>query len=208
MFISPKDQLAKVHDWNTSRSWGFTKKDFRDAEAALGRQDWPSDRLTALVLVPYLASVGDTFEELWKVASEQQPSYRYSGELKSTPEYLRLLDDITHKPGLRWEAIDLGANWDVNTGVRPVDVRDANSAHAGVLASAAHSPEWVQAMDGTNVPFVWLPGYQAIVSGRKAWGNTPYLYWNHSGHQVQLGAYLSSTRDWFWASPVVRAVLN
>ena len=208
MFVSPEAQLANVRSWNISRSWGFTEEDFRAAEAVLEQQAWPSDRLTVLVLVPYLANVGITFEELWVVAFEQQPNHWRWEELKSTPDNLRLLEDIEHKPGLRWEVIDLGANWDAKTGVRPMDVRDASSAHAGVLASAAHFPKWVQAMDGTKVPFVWLPGYQATIPGYEAWTSVPCLSWGRDDREVQLDASWSDDRPQRWAAPVVRGVLN
>lgn len=206
MFVSPETQLANMRSWNLERGWGFIDAYFIEAEAALKDMSWPSDRLTALVLVPYLDTVQRTFDELWAVAAGIQPNNWRWEELKSGKKNLRLLEGIEHKPGLRWEIIDLGANWDGQTGRRPVDVRDANSAHAGVLASAAHFPKWVQSMDGVKVPYVWLPGYQVTVPGFEAWTIVPYLIWSRDRREVQLDAYWSGHRYQSWAAPVVSGV--
>lgn len=198
MFVSPETQLANMRSWNLERGWGFIDAYFIEAEAALANVTWPSNRLTALVLVPYLDTVQRTFDELWAVASGIQPNNWRWEELKSGKKNLRLLDGIEHKPGLRWEIIDLGANWDRQTGLRPVDVRDTTSAHAGILAAAAHFPKWVQAMDGDKVPYVWLPGYQVTVPGFEAWTYVPALYWNRDNRRVRLSASWSDSRDHTW----------
>ena len=210
MFVSPEAQLANVRSWNTRQAWNFTEEDFRDAETALEQLTWPSDRLSVLVLVPYLASVGNTFDELCIVAFEQQSNHWRWVELKGSSDNLRLLEGIEHKPGLRWEVIDLGANWDTQSGIgiSPMDVRDANSAHAGVLAAASHFPRWVQAMDGIKVPYVWVPGYQVTIRGFGAWMCVPCLEWHPDDREVRLLAYGAPYRIQTWAVPVVRRAQN
>lgn len=204
MFVSPQTQLANVRSWNLERGWDFIEAHFVQAAAELEALTWPSDRLTVLVLVPYLDTVQRTFEELWAVASAAQPNNWRWDELKSDAEHLRLLEGIEHVPGLRWEVIDLGANWDPREGIRPVDVRAANSAHAGVLAAAGHFPKWVQAMDGTKVPYVWLPGYQVTIPGSEAWRYVPCLSWDRGDREVDLGAVWDGRRSIRWACPVVK----
>jgi hypothetical protein len=204
MFTSPEAQLANVRSWNLERGWDFIEAHFVQAAAELEALTWPSDRLTVPVLVPYLDTVQRTFEELWAVASAAQPNNWRWDELKSDAEHLRLLEGTRHVPGLRWEVIDLGANWDPREGIRPVDVRAANSAHAGVLAAAGHFPKWVQAMDGTKVPYVWMPGYQVTLLGDEAWRYVPCLDWHQRDRKVSLLARWDGDCYRRWVCPLVR----
>lgn len=213
MYVSPKVQLANVCNWNHVQGWGFTEEDIQRAEAALESFTWPNDRLTALVLVPYLDTVQRTFEELWAAALPPQPRNLRKAVIKSDAEHLRLLEGIEHVPGLRWEVIHLGANqvdlkWETRMGVSPEEARNTNSAHAGVLAAAGHFPKWVQAMDGVKVPYVFLPGYQMTILGHEAWSQVPFLYWDRSGQIIQLDVDWSNTQHQYWATPVVKRVAN
>ena len=202
MFVSADIQLANVRRWNEERNWGFTEEQIRRAA-----QEVPvlyREPLVPVVLVPYLKTVQATLEELWTVGcSAVQPDKGRYKELKSDKKHLRLLDGITHEPGLRWEVIDLGANWDSQNGTRPIDVRNQNSAHAGVLAAAAHFPKWVQAMDGKKVPYACMPGYQVTLPGFEAWRSLPCLFWHRSYREVRLHAYWDDYRNDNWACPVV-----
>ena len=204
MFVSPEAQIANMRGWNLEHGLGYIDAYFVEAEEAARQLTWPEDRLVVHVLVPYAETVDATLETLWTIASGLQPNnWRWDG-MKSGPENLRLLDGIEHKPGLRWEAIDLGANWDPKDGIRPMDVRGPNSAHAGILAAAAHFPKWVQAMDGEKVPYVWLPGYQVNVAGEAPWRRVPYLGWDSVLRKVNLHALWKDHRFYKWACPVVR----
>ena len=199
MFVPVDVQIANVRDWNLTRGWNLIEAHFIEAQAAAQQLVWPDDSLTAHVLVPYLDTVQRTFDELWGIAATRQSSnWRWDG-LNSDSKHLRLLEGIEHQPGLRWETIDLGAD----RNARPRDVRNARSAHAGVLAAAAHFPKWVTAMDGDKVPYVWIPGYEATVPGKDAWQDVPYLYWNRISRQVELRAYWSDYRYQWWAAPVL-----
>lgn len=201
IFLSPGKQIARVRRLNLKRKWGFTDKDFRQAETSIPK--WPEDKLVAVTLVPYLDDekmckrIKRTFRELWEVAaSAQHASWIRGGNTDSDP--LRLLKGATHQPGLRWEVIDLGCN----RSQPPVEIRSSKSSpHAGILAAAMLHPEWVKHMDGDNVPYVWLPGYEANVADRHPWKDVPTLSF------VREDCRIESSCGWYddgrvgWAVP-------
>lgn len=205
IFAPPEVQVENVRRWNDEQQgWGFSDENFASLAEAPEWPDGEEAKLVAVVLVPYLATVQQTFDELWQVAATQQPNSWRWAELHSDPDHLRLLSGIEHKPGLQWEVIDLGANWDRRDGISPESVRDpGTSPHAGCLAAAAHHPKWVQAMDGEKVPFIWLPAYEVTVTGRDPWQRSSRLSWDHGGRGVDLDAYWSDRRSYF-AIPAFR----
>ncbi len=199
LFVSPEQQIENVRVWNRLRSWGFTEANFEQARAQLPTITRPTRHLNTLVLVPDLDTVRRTFEELWLVAAAQHVSHSRSGWLKSDAKHLRLRSGISHRPGLRWEVIKLGAN----PGKAPADVPTTMVAHAGVLAAAVHFPKWIQAMDGGDIPFVWLAGYQYSDAIRKPWRSVPYLLGTGSPPEVFLATGADDDLgNGCWAVPV------
>ncbi len=165
LFTKPHAQIARMREWNREFGWGIPEGDFAAAEKSVPA--WPKEKLVAVVLVPDLPANPNedgtvtygferTFHELWARASaEQDAGWRYDN---AGPVRLGLLKGIEHNPGIRWEVIDLGCQ----RYCKPCDVRHPDrSPHAGILAAAALHPEWIKAMDGTNVPYVFAPGYVA-----------------------------------------------
>lgn len=208
MFVSCEEQVGNIRKWNKKFGWGFSEEQV--AVALQSAPIWPTHSpLTVAVLVPYLETVGKTFEALWTIAKScQKDSWRYEG-LYSEADKLRLLElkdsKIDHKPGLRWEVIDLAANWDKKDGIVPATVQDPKtSPHAGILAAAAHFPKWVRKMDDINVPYVWLPGYQATIPDYDAWTGLPRLYFVRSFRQIGLYADHRSGQDRRYAVPAFR----
>ncbi len=205
LFVSLEVQLANVRNWNAMRGWGFTDADFD----AIDVTPVEHSGLVVDVIAVYLPDQGKTsgiqrtFEELWDIASSVQPSkWRYES-LKSDKKHLRLLDGIEHTPGIRRVTLDLGANWDRQNGICPIDVRGKDSVHAEALAAAAHFPDWIQAMDGERVPYVWMPGYQVTIPGNGAWRYVPSLHWYSGRRGVGLSAGWGDSRRCRWACPVV-----
>lgn len=201
LFAPVEAQLALVRKCNAEREWGFTEEDFRHAEHNI--PSWPEDRLVAVVLVPYLtdkrnregetlmSGIQRTFLELPEVTTtEQKMDWRWrAGEADSGPDHLRLHEGIQHRPGLRWEVIDLGANWNKEDGLSPEKARSPRSAHAGILAAAALHPNWVKAMDGKNVPFVWISGYECSapeMDKGRLWGRAPGLFFGQEDGKLGL----------------------
>jgi hypothetical protein len=209
-YISPEEQLANMRRWNEERGWGFSDSDF-PAEIP---DFTPSAPLEVLVLVVYLPDEGKgrkqvpgyvrTANELWQITHEGQPNWWQWDELKLDSDHLRLLPEVSHTPGIRWVALDLGAHWNAKDGVRPCDVRGEDSAHAEILAAAAHFPQWIQNMDGEKVLFVWLSGYQVTIPGRGVWADLPILYCLGHDRKVYLSADWDNDRSWYYAVPVVR----
>ncbi len=198
LFTPVEQQIALVRARNVERGWGFMEPDFEELAAP---PTWPKDRLTAVVLVPYLGDQGEvkgvqrTFDELWIwAASRQEDSWRWDG-LKSDPEHLRLLSGIEHKPGLRWEVIDLWGHLDSS----PVEVRKSDeSPHAGVIAAAALHPNWIA---GNFVLYVWIPGYEVNVPFHVPWRYVPYVYFSRDGRRVGLYARDCGNAYSGWAVP-------
>lgn len=211
LFTKVEDQVKRVHELNGERGWGFTDADFTVAEKSIPK--WPEDKLVAVVLVPYLADKKDdegkivmtglecTFHELWAVAAqEQHANGRWEGYDQAGPDKLRLLKGIEHKPGLRWEVIDLGGQ----RGKKPMDVRSPKSPHAGILAAAALHHEWIRAMDGDAVPYAWLPGYEVNVSSEGPWQRVPDLRFSRDDRKVRLSYCWYDSADSRWAVPSSR----
>lgn len=214
MFTTTEKQIARVRQWNEEFDWGISDEAFAEAEKSVPA--WPDEKLVAVVLVPYLADKANeddtvttglerTFQELWmRAKAEQNASWRWDGYEKASSDTLRLLSGIEHKPGLRWEVIDLGSN----RNKQPMDVRSSKSSpQAGILATAMLHPKWIKAMDRKNVPYVWLPGYE--VDGRSPlpgyevddlpglWKSVPRLSCYHG--KIRLSCW---SRHCHWRSAV------
>ena len=209
LFTKPEAQLVRVREWNREFGWGITDEAFTEAEKSVPA--WPKERLVALVLVPYLddkknekgeatmSGVERTFHELWaRAASEQDANWRWDGYYKAGPDRLRLLKGIEHKVGLHWEVIDLGCS----RSKKPMDVRSSKSSpHAGILAAAALHPEWIKAMDGENVPYVWVVGYEVSVSDEDPWRSVPGVCFSRDGRDIWLDCGWYGDCDSHWAVP-------
>jgi len=209
LFAPLAEQWANLRRWNRERGWGIPQSEF-DALSL-----FPSahqDPLVVDVLAVYLDAHGGldgvrrTCHELWSVASQRQPNSWsfdwYWDRWCQNPKPVRLLPGLAHTPGVRRVTLDLGAHWQPGRYLRAGSVRGRNSAHAEVLAAAAHSPEWVRAMDGTRVPHVLLAGYQVTIPESSAHNRLPCLAWTTFRRTMSL------TVDWAdhahngWAAPV------
>ncbi|HWQ99685.1 MAG TPA: hypothetical protein VN397_02445 [Candidatus Methylomirabilis sp.] len=208
LFTTTAKQIERVREWNKEFGWGISDEAFAEAEKSVPA--WPEEKLVAVVLVPYLADkanedetvttgVERTFHELWDVAAKQQhANWRWGGHDKAGPDRLRLLKGIEHKPGLRWEVIDLGCQ----RNEKPMDVRHPEkSPHAGILASAMLHPEWIKAMDGENVPYTWAPGYEVNVSDEGPWQDVPGVHFNRGARGVGLYCGWCGNYSSYWAVP-------
>ncbi|MGH3624426.1 MAG: hypothetical protein ACRDQ5_22015, partial [Sciscionella sp.] len=215
MFVSLEEQLANVRRWNEDREWGFSNAEL-DAIDLTPRVH--ADPLVVDLIAVYLDDVflGEdegTFEgvrrtcdELWSLASERQLfAWSWDERLdiyEHRPKPVRLLPGIVHSPGVRRVTVDLGAHWVPGRYLRPRNLRGPDSAHAEVLAAAAHFPRWARSMDGTSVPYIWLSGYQVTFPEQVTDTRLLGLAW------VEYRRTLSLTVGWVdhahvrWASPV------
>ena len=216
MFVPLVEQLENVRRWNLEKGWGFTEADFEGIDLTDGVYD---DALVADVIAVYLPGdeeldpVRRTCDELWDVLGDQYPNtwcwdekcwdLRLVGR-----KQVRLLHGIVHQPGVRRVTLDLGAHWDAVHPTRSIDIRGRDSAHAEVLAAAAHFPGWVRAMDGMTVPFALLSGYQVTLVEPESWRRLPCLSWNESRATLSLTAHWADIFAPRWSSPVCVAGLG
>lgn len=216
MFVPLTEQLANVRHWNEDGGWGLPAAEL-DAIDLTPRTH--ADPLVVDLIAVYLDDLPErdgeapldgvrrTCDELWKLASVQQPNTWFWDWVRDRynprPKPVRLLPGIIHWPGVRRMTVDLGAHWVPGQHIRPSVIRGPGSAHAEILAAAAHFPRWARAMDGISVPFIWLSGYQVTYPEESAHLRLPGLAW------VEYRQMLSFTVDRIdrahsgWASPVV-----
>ncbi|PZS39204.1 MAG: hypothetical protein DLM62_09555 [Pseudonocardiales bacterium] len=209
MFAPLPEQLANIRRWNEERRWGLTAADLHsvDLTPCAG-----NDPLVVDLIAVYLrdgAEMDDvqrTCHELWTVAAAQQPHswswdwYEDRWEQRRKP--VRLIGGLVHRPGIRRVTVDLAAHFQPGRYVRPSTLRSLDSAHAEVLAAAAHFPRWVRAMDGKKIPYIWLSGYELLIHGHPTPWRLPALSWSNFRHTVSLTAGWANHSYSGWASPV------
>ncbi|MGI8751360.1 MAG: hypothetical protein ACR2MN_03440 [Acidimicrobiales bacterium] len=212
MFIPVAEQIDNVRRWNGYLDWGFDEEDFVTVDLTPRAHAGP---LVVDVVVPYLRGltlgadvetlneVRHTCHELWLLAKRQHPnSWCWDRSLwLNLPKPVRLLDGIVHRPGIRRVTVDLGAHWQPGLHIRPGLVRDQDSAHAEVLAAAAHFPRWIRAM-GRNVPHTWISGYQVTVPHYAVDKRLPVLTWTNYRSSIGLTVDWADRSHSGFASPV------
>ncbi len=209
MFASLPEQLGTVRRWNEERRWGFSAGDLHSVDLTPRAGN---DPLVVDLIAVYLgdndemSGVQRTCHELWTVAAQQQPHswswdwYRDRWEQRPKPVWL--VDGLVHRPGVRRVTVDLGAHFAPGRYVRPSTVRGQDSAHAEVLAAAAHFPRWVRAMDGKDVPYTWLAGYEVLIRERPAPDRLPALSWSNFRRTMSLTAAWANHAYSGWATPI------
>jgi hypothetical protein len=209
MFTPLPEQLANIRRWSEERQWGLSASDLHSVDLTPRAGN---DPLVVDLIAVYLrdsAEMDDvqrTCHELWTVAAAQQPhSWSwdwYSDRWEQRRKPVRLISGLTHRPGIRRVTVDLAAHYELGRYVRPSALRSLDSAHAEILAAAAHFPRWIQAMDGKNIPYIWLSGYELLIRGRPAPWRLPALSWSNFRHTVSLTAGWANHSYSGWASPV------
>jgi hypothetical protein len=161
------------------------------------------------VLYVDFGSPEDNVELWWKVLVGKQPNaWRYDG-LKA--EHLRLAATAhQYEPGVHRIRLNLVAHWEPEVGRTVQEVRQQAQANgetlaaAEVLAAYGLHDHLLQQMDGENLPYADLGGYEATIPGDEAWRRAPYLYWDRSYRKVLLYAYWDDYRYYGRACPVRR----
>ena len=202
-FVPPEHQLANMRLWNEELEFGISEVDFGKLGVA---PVFNKKGLKAVVLVPYLNSIAETAQKLWRIIGQVYHGANWlADENYFNPAKLRLLDGIPFpQERLRWEVIRLDANWHKKTGIAPNECRGLMSAHLGIMAAVAHFPNWVKAQDGEKVPYVWLPGLEIEARSSETWGGVLRLCWYAESRQVRLSAYRDDNFNRDYACPVLR----
>ena len=216
LFVSLTEQLANVQRWNEDREWGFRAEDLHaiDLTPRVHADPLVVDLIAVYLDTEYrgddegeMDGVRRTCHEMWNIATERQLNtwcwdwIRDSYE--SRPKPVRLLAGLEHWPGVRRVTVDLGAHWDPGRHIRPRGIRGRNSAHAEILAAAAHFPRWARAMDGVRVPFVWLSGYQVTYPEYSIDERLLALAWVQYRRTLSLSIARADHSMCGWASPVL-----
>jgi len=216
LFVPLAEQLANVRRWNDSRQWGLPAAEL-DAIDLTPRTH--SDPLVVDLIAVYLDDlpatdgqepldgVRRTCHELWAIAADLQPKSWFWDWVRDRydprPKPVRLLPGIIHWPGVRRMTVDLGAHWVPGQHLRPSSLRGPDSAHAEILAAAAHFPRWARAMDGICVPYIWLSGYQVTYPEESAHLRLPGLAWVEYRQTLSFTVDRTDRAHSGWASPVV-----
>lgn len=205
-FTTPKQQLAKVREWNQQRMWGFTEADFeRLGEPPQMHPSHSADPLHCVVLVPFLETVQQTYRELMKVfADVHNRVLAWIPGFAMDPDHLRLIGGIDHQPGLRWVIADLGSHLNPPTGCRPDDWVKPTMLHAEGLAAACLHPEWVDKMGQKDVPNIWLGGYRLRITVADGWRYAPTISREIMTGELEVNAELATKSLSNYAIPVRR----
>ncbi|MDQ3887578.1 MAG: hypothetical protein M3308_11365 [Actinomycetota bacterium] len=209
IFVSLVEQLANVRRWNEEREWGFSADHLDSIDLTPANH---TDPLIVDLIAVYMDAdetmngVRRTCHELWKVAADRQPNAWswdwYWDRWQNHPKPVRLLDGLVHRPGVRRVTLDLGAHWQPGRYIRPVNIRGRRSAHAEILAAAAHFPRWARAMDGRSVPYIWLSGYQVTIPEYASQNRLPGLAWTHFRRTLSLTINWAEYAHTGWAAPM------
>lgn len=167
-FASQEEQVENIRRANASRGWGFTEDEFHAISLRYPSQYHTSPH----VLVPYLDTVQQTFEELWDVIDGTYPSTSRDPLLATDAEHLRYAKGISSVPAhrLRWERISLRKLPEPS--VRP------NAAHAGVLAAFGHHRALAYNYYAMQLgsPRLVIRGFEALpIEGDPSWGFSPTI---------------------------------
>ena len=209
LFDSLTEQLGNVRRWNEQRRWGFSAADFHSVDLT---PQAGSGSLVVDIIAVYLPDSSEldgvrrTCHELWAVAAQQQPHAWswdwYSDRWENRPKPICLADGMVHEPGIRRVCVDLAAHFEPERHLRPSRMRSEDSAHAEVLAAAAHFPRWVRAMDGKTIPYTWLAGYQVLTREQPNPSRLLAMSWSRLRRTVSLTAGWAEHAHPGWASPV------
>ena len=184
LLLSLEDQLNKLIDFN-ERFWGglLTSEEFTAIDISSDHVQFVDD---LEILYVDFGSPEKNIEMWWKAIAGNQPNaWRWDG-LKTDPKHLRLGSNThLYDPGMRGihrVCINLVANWEPEKGRSVLQVREQAArsgeylAHAEVLAAYGLHDELLQRMDGENLPYADMAGFEATVPGSGPWSYVPDLY--------------------------------
>lgn len=168
-FFALDGQADLVQAWSMKGGWNFTEEEFREMRARIpeARQrlaEYRDEELVAPVLVPRLPDKDRmpgprrTYEALWSLAAAgQMRSRRWDRE--GGGRAVTLMPDAAYAPGLSFEIIGLADHQGISAEASREKRKPRPPADVGVLAAAAEHPDWLEALDGLDVPYVCAAGY-------------------------------------------------
>ncbi|NQV12312.1 hypothetical protein HQ524_03030 [Candidatus Uhrbacteria bacterium] len=197
------DKIAMVKAWN-----GVDPKDVtaaveladRNGTIAGFKAESPDNPLLDLVIVPCRENVPTTL-----LYGRKHMKEAFDGRFDEWEvAYAQGVDENRVKliPGAREfrpntivvQAVDFGANWDLENGNVLHDVQEAQAgklADFAGLFNASQSPKWVEQMDGTNVPYAILAALLLSVPDYDSWAYSPDV-WHDAGGAKLHGDHVGS----------------
>lgn len=213
IFSSPKDQLQRVHDWNSRQhptKWVFPSRKFEKLEQEIPQI--PGDRaesgLVTIVLDIRLDTLEATFNAALTVAKRSASiAIETASWLKADAEHMRASAHWDFQPGLRWRVIDLGANQDMPPRRVQEGTQREHLPSSAIMWCCALHPFWLHAMDGDKIPFVVAAGCEMKGPGlSKEWTHALGIWKEPSGTgTVHILPTSVHCRNPQWAVPVLLA---
>lgn len=148
LFSAPAEQIEIIRQCNETFKWGYSESDFQSAQKSAPEGNSRLDRAAALLPTP-ADSEEEVFWKLWNCLEEREDLWRWE---KVSFSQVSFGERFTR--GLDWVILDLESH----RGLAPKDVDRDGSPTIQLIAAALIHPGWLRAMDGKNVPFVWIAG--------------------------------------------------
>lgn len=170
---------------------------------------WPDNRLTTVALTLRSPSAAKEFQLYWPLIVAQQEKSWKRDEFFFDGGHVRWLagSENTNKDWhFEWQVINLGANRNTSSETVRQAYGDKLQPNVGILAAAALHPEWIKSMDGQDIPYVDLPGYEVSVPGLQSWRHVPYLGFHRDSRRVRLYAHRCGSTDPEWSVPSLAGV--
>lgn len=149
-------------------------------------------------------------ERLWEAIKASSPLAWLADYLRTDPGHIRLAAQARqYEPGIHRVRINLVAHWEPALGRSVLQVREMSTSNgetlaaAEVLAAYALHDALLRRLDGENLPFADLAGFEVTAPGADPWASHPDLYWSQLNHGAQFGAYWSGHVNYQWAVPVI-----
>jgi len=197
MFSTPEQILERYEDFR------FSDEQLAELERTMpiGHVSTPERALSLNIWYTNLRSTF-AFHRDWIGQAHGTPVFQ-EHEIKTDKDHLRLVGGATPRSrSVGWTVLDLTAN----RGLAPTEVDHPKRSSAfAVMAAAALHPEWVAAMDGQEVPYVWLHGLEINVepgTNRTPWQHVPMLGYLSFKNTVFMAAMPHGTKSSRYATPV------
>ena len=167
-YVLPAEQLEDAKRLNKEKGWGFLDEclDIKIPDIYLGE----NELLFLAVEFPRKSRIGTvnrTFTEQFKVIRKRMTErgivFTTWDNIKTDLIHLRYHPKVKPKIGFRWVVLDYAPSEKFSNDYRVFDLwslGDVN-CHPGpeILSAIMFCPDWCLAMNGMDVPFVYLTGY-------------------------------------------------
>ncbi len=153
-FVSPSQQLNQLAAWHEWYDLKLSGKAIKQLAACAPKVTW-MEAGKVWVLVPYGLPLLQLCQTLWQITAARRNVNPYFSGLHV--DGIQPIPSTPVPTSPRWELIDFA---NLNGSVRKRNIAQPNSAHAGVLAAAAHFIEFPELLQGdrTFPSTVLMPG--------------------------------------------------